>query len=75
MQFSACKFNVENHVAFITLNRPDKGNAFNEQMIAELMQIVTTLVDDIYVVCIRGAGKHFCTGADLYEMQHNLSSP
>lgn len=75
MQYSACNYQVEHHVATITLNRPDKGNAFNEQMIAELTHIVNTMQADIHVLCIRAAGKHFCTGADLYEMQHNLNDP
>jgi methylglutaconyl-CoA hydratase len=75
LQFSACKYEIDHHVAIITLNRPDKGNAFNEQMILELTQIVNTISDDIHVLCIRAAGKHFCTGADLVEMQNNLNDP
>lgn len=75
MQFSACNYEVNNNVAIITLNRPDKGNALNSQMINELTQIVQTLSDDVYVLCIRGAGKHFCTGADLQEMQQGQNDP
>lgn len=75
MQFSACKYEVDSHVATITLNRPEKGNAFNEQMILELTHIVSTISDDIHVLCIRAAGKYFCTGADLFEMQNNANDP
>jgi methylglutaconyl-CoA hydratase len=75
LQFSACKYEIDNHVAIITLNRPDKGNAFNEQMITELTHIVNSMSDDIHVLCIQASGKHFCTGADLYEMQNNLNDP
>ncbi|MGA2655747.1 MAG: enoyl-CoA hydratase-related protein [Gammaproteobacteria bacterium] len=75
MQFSACNYEIKNSVATITLNRPDKGNAMNEQMINELRQIISSIADDVYVLCIKGAGKHFCTGADLQEMQQGQNDP
>ncbi len=75
MQYSACNYKIENFVAYVTLNRPEKGNALNEQMIAELTMIIDSLSPDIHILYITGAGKHFCTGADLYEMQNNLNDP
>lgn len=75
LQFSACKYHIEDHVAYLTLNRPDKGNALNEQMITELTHIVQNITDEVHVLCIRGAGKNFCTGADLQEMQNAKSEP
>ncbi len=57
-------------VATITLNRPDKKNALDLRMIAELKQAVRDLdlASDVTIVAIRGAGKEFCAGLDLNEL-------
>jgi methylglutaconyl-CoA hydratase len=54
-------------MATMTLNRPERGNAFDQRMLDELAEQCATLgADDrIRVVVLRGAGRHFCTGADL----------
>lgn len=54
-------------IATITLNRPDRGNAFDQTMLDELAdQLETSGADDnIRIVVLRGNGRHFCTGADL----------
>jgi len=54
-------------IATITLNRPDRGNAFDQTMLDELAQQLATLGADenARIVVLRGAGRHFCTGADL----------
>jgi methylglutaconyl-CoA hydratase len=54
-------------IATITLNRPERGNAFDQMMLDELArQLVTFGADDnVRIVMLRGAGRHFCTGADL----------
>jgi methylglutaconyl-CoA hydratase len=54
-------------VATVTLNRPDRGNAFDQTMLDELGATFKALAADDFarVVVLRGAGKHFCTGADL----------
>jgi methylglutaconyl-CoA hydratase len=54
-------------VATITLNRPDRGNAFDPRMLEELSGQFSALAaaDDVRVVVLRGNGRHFCTGADL----------
>lgn len=61
---------VEQHqraVATIVLNRPERGNAFNQQMLEELYGALKGLAinKSVRVVVLRGAGKHFCTGADI----------
>lgn len=58
-------------VAFVTLNRPDKRNAFNAGMINALHEAFETLhgADHVRVVFIRGAGGTFCAGADLEWMR------
>lgn len=58
----------ETRVANLTLNRPDKLNAVNRQMLFELREVLTDLDqrEDAHVVVLRGAGeKAFCAGMDL----------
>lgn len=54
-------------VATATLNRPEVGNAYNEDLLGELIAGVTRLAPDPGVRCLvlRGAGKHFQAGADI----------
>jgi enoyl-CoA hydratase/carnithine racemase len=54
-------------IATITLNRPDRMNAFTGQMMGEMIQAfdVTDADDDVKVVVVTGAGRAFCAGADL----------
>jgi methylglutaconyl-CoA hydratase len=54
-------------IATVLLNRPDRGNAFNQAMLDELGETLKALAgdDSVRIVMLRGAGKHFCTGADL----------
>ncbi|MFT3745502.1 MAG: enoyl-CoA hydratase-related protein [Pyrinomonadaceae bacterium] len=55
----------------ITLNRPEKRNALNDELIAELKDALREANADESVKCIviRGAGKDFCSGADLSALQ------
>jgi methylglutaconyl-CoA hydratase len=54
-------------IATVTLNRPDRGNAFDQTMLDELSEQFAALGADnaVRVVVLRGSGRHFCTGADL----------
>ncbi|MBL8535954.1 MAG: enoyl-CoA hydratase/isomerase family protein [Hyphomonadaceae bacterium] len=58
-------------VAIVTLNRPEKRNAFDELMIAGLADVFETLkgADHVRVVFLRGAGEAFCAGADIDWMR------
>ncbi len=62
---------TENAIRVLTLNRPDKRNALNEALIAALKQALRDAGSDESVRCIviRGAGKDFCSGADLSALQ------
>ena len=51
-----------------TLNRPEKCNALNSDISAALVEACGSLGRDTQVVILRGAGKHFCAGADLKEL-------
>ncbi|MBC7916861.1 MAG: enoyl-CoA hydratase/isomerase family protein [Rhodoferax sp.] len=58
----------------ISLNRPEARNAMSLQMVGELRQVLQTAeatagqADAVRVVVLRGAGGHFCAGADLKDM-------
>ncbi len=63
-------FEVTDHIATITLNRPEAMNSFNQQMLEDFEQIWRTVKDDddIHVVVLRAAGdRAFCTGMDVKE--------
>jgi len=63
-------------IATLTLNRPDKHNALNAQMIAEVTQAVAELAADraIRAVVLTGAGKSFCAGGDLGWMREQTTA-
>ena len=54
-------------IATVTLNRPDRGNAYDDVMLRELVASLAELDKDraVRVVVLRGAGRHFCVGADI----------
>jgi len=58
---------VDNHIAVVTLGRPEVLNAINLSMMHDLLQIWQSFSDDKKLRCIilTGAGKAFCAGADL----------
>lgn len=68
-QFETIDYQVLDQVGVITLNRPQSYNALNTQLRAELYDAVLTANRDnnIRIVVIAGAGKNFCSGADLKE--------
>lgn len=65
--FETLDYAVEDGVALVTLNRPDKLNAFNTQMMKDLIAVFdeTDGDDDVRAVIVTGAGRAFCAGADL----------
>ncbi|MEP3245802.1 MAG: enoyl-CoA hydratase-related protein [Sneathiella sp.] len=66
--YKTIKLDIQQNVATITLNRPDKLNSFSEEMHAELRTIMPVLSgDDIRCVLITGEGRAFGAGADLGE--------
>jgi enoyl-CoA hydratase len=66
--YETVDLHIEERVAWLTLNRPDKLNALTPTTMAELRSIFTTIDDDheICVLVLRGAGERaFCAGMDL----------
>ena len=70
-QYQTIEFELNNELAIIYLNRPDKHNAFNDVMIAELTDCFDAIgpMKSIKIVLLRGKGPSFCAGADLNYMK------
>jgi enoyl-CoA hydratase/carnithine racemase len=67
MAYETIKYEVADRILTITLNRPDKLNAFNPTMQKELIDAFDAADedDDIRAIIVTGAGRAFCAGADL----------
>jgi len=67
MDLTQTRYEIEGGVALVTLNRPDKMNAFTPTMRNELIEIFKEADRDdaVRVVVVTGAGTAFCAGADL----------
>ncbi|MFN3254937.1 MAG: crotonase/enoyl-CoA hydratase family protein [Ilumatobacter sp.] len=67
MEYSEIIYDVSDHVATITLNRPERLNAFTGTMMNEMIDAFDRLDadDDVRAVIVTGAGRGFCAGADL----------
>ena len=67
MEFKTILYKKENQILTITLNRPERLNAFTGQMMDDLITAFDKAGkdDDIRVVVVTGAGRGFCAGADL----------
>ena len=67
MELQEVSLDVADGVATVTLNRPDKLNAFTGRMMNELIEVFdrTDADDAVKAVIITGAGRGFCAGADL----------
>ena len=67
MSYKTIKYEVEDKVLTITLNRPDKLNAFTGQMMFEIIDAFdkADADDNVRAIIVTGAGRAFCAGADL----------
>jgi enoyl-CoA hydratase/carnithine racemase len=67
MSYETVLYDVDDGVATVTLNRPERLNAWNARLGAELgdAMAVADDDDDVRVVVVTGAGRAFCAGADL----------
>jgi len=71
IRYTTLDIAIRDSVAFVTLNRPDVHNAFDETLIAEFTAALhaTGSDDAVRVVVVAGAGASFCAGADLNWMK------
>jgi enoyl-CoA hydratase/carnithine racemase len=67
MAYETIKYDVADQILTITLNRPDKLNAFNQQMMTELIDAFdkADADDNVRAIIVTGEGRGFCAGADL----------
>ena len=70
-------YEIEQHVALITLNRPEKRNAFAPEMLRLWREslIEAQRSEQVRVVVITGAGPDFCAGGDLDNMRRRINEP
>ncbi|MFI5255642.1 MAG: enoyl-CoA hydratase/isomerase family protein [Gemmatimonadales bacterium] len=70
MAYQLLTFDVADRIATITVNRPDKLNALNDALMAELGAAIDEAVgrDDVGGVLLTGAGRAFVAGADIAEL-------
>jgi enoyl-CoA hydratase/carnithine racemase len=69
MAYQQIKYDVQDNILTITLNRPDKMNAFTNIMMDELIAAfdAADADDNVRAIIVTGAGRAFCAGADLSE--------
>ena len=66
-QYATLRTQLDNGVLTVTLNRPERLNAFNQQMMLDMLALYEAVdaEDRVRAVIITGAGRGFCAGADL----------
>jgi enoyl-CoA hydratase/carnithine racemase len=69
MSFSTLLYDVRDAKAYVTLNRPDRLNAINDEMPGEIRAAVEQANNDdaVRVIVVQGAGRAFCAGYDLKQ--------
>lgn len=71
MEYKNILLDINEHIAVVTLNRPDKLNALNHETLVELKEVFERLKSDenVFVIIITGSGeKAFVAGADISEI-------
>jgi enoyl-CoA hydratase/carnithine racemase len=69
MEFKTIRYEVEDQIGWITLNRPTMMNSMSKAMYKEFVQVIDLIENDpnVRVVIFTGEGDAFCTGADMFE--------
>ena len=73
--YTEIRFEVENYVATITLNRPEAYNALSDVMRDDLRRAIRYInehTEEVRIVVITGAGKAFCAGGDIKLMKKRI---
>lgn len=76
-QMGVILYEIKDRIAYITLNRPEKGNAIDDETAEKLNEVITDAGnnDDVWVILFSGKGKDFCTGYDLDCIEKMLDKP
>jgi enoyl-CoA hydratase/carnithine racemase len=77
MNFEQVELEVQDGVATLSLNRPDKRNAMSDQMRTEFIDAMEYIAIEtsIRALVLTGKGKGFCAGGDISGMEKRLSAP
>ena len=69
MSYETVATEIRDRILTVTLNRPDRLNAFNSTMLEELLQVLddADADDEVRAIIFTGAGRGYCAGADLGE--------
>ena len=72
----AVLYDVDGHVAIVTINRPEARNAVNPEVLVRLADAWDAIDgnDDVRVAILTGTGEHFCAGADLDKLVATLAA-
>ncbi|HET7436850.1 MAG TPA: enoyl-CoA hydratase-related protein [Thermoanaerobaculia bacterium] len=74
MAYNTLLIDEADGVLTVTLNRPDVHNAFNDELIAEAIDLFSSLdTERLRAIVLRGSGSSFCAGADLNWMSRMVS--
>lgn len=77
MDFTTITYEVADRLATITLDRPDRLNAINDEMPGEIRKAVEAANrdDDVHMIVLTGSGRAFCAGYDLKEYAEKPDAP
>jgi enoyl-CoA hydratase/carnithine racemase len=77
MEYTQIQCGTEDHILTLTLNRPEKHNAFTPVMCIEIVDALrqADADDDIRAIIITGAGRNFCAGLDLNQNAQEINDP
>lgn len=77
MTYQFIEFTIENNIATLRLNRPEKRNAMSDAMRAEFIEALEMITADqsIRAVVLTGNGKGFCAGGDISGMEKRMQAP
>lgn len=76
MELKVTESRIEDGVALVRLNRPDRGNSWTHRMNAEYRWLMQSHDEnpDARVIVVTGAGRQFCVGADFRALEHHQAS-
>lgn len=61
------KIEIQDHIAILTMNRPDKRNAMSDELLHAIDGFFSHIPKNVKVAVLRGTAGHFCSGLDLSE--------